>query len=88
MQSFQVINPALWRPGGNRQDPNDDRFMQMAVVKNNLGPLERYKFHWDGPTGTIRNLTPDEEFQLEDLLSRIEEEKREEDNNGFKNGTL
>lgn len=79
----------LWRPGANRGVPEDDKFVQMAIVKNNMGPLERYKFHWTGRTGDIRNLTNEEEYQLQRLLDRIEKEKADsEEGFGGKRKTL
>jgi replicative DNA helicase len=73
----------LWRPGANKDDKSLDKFIQASVVKNNLGPLERFKFGWDGKTGNIRSLTREERRELEELIEKNKVEKEESKENGF-----
>jgi replicative DNA helicase len=75
----------LWRPGANKDDKSKDRFLQASVVKNNLGPLERFKFGWDGKTGNIRSLTREERAELEQLIeeNKVEKEANKETGFGF-----
>lgn len=80
-QDLRVIM-TMWRPGFNPTDMSDDKFASIAVVKNNIGGLGQYDFSWDGITGSLRELTNDERFILDDLLKRIEEQKAMERMNG------
>lgn len=76
-QDCRVIM-TMWRPGFNPKDMSDDRYASIAVVKNNMGTLGQFDFNWDGLSGRIRDLTNDEKYCLDELLQRIEEEKKAE----------
>lgn len=75
-QDLRVIF-SIWRPGALA---GDDRFMEMAVVKNNMGPQSKFQFSWDGPRGIIKPLDRAGELALEALRERIENEEAEEQN--------
>jgi len=69
----------LWRPMMKVDDPKLDKYMSVAIVKNNLGQLGKFDFMWDGLTGQIRSMTPDERNQYELVLQRIQDEKQAEE---------
>lgn len=68
----------LWRPGFNPKTMEDDKYMSIAVVKNNMGRLGQYDFAWDGLSGHLRDLSEDERYALQDLSTRLEEERASE----------
>lgn len=70
-QSFRIIM-SLWRPFYNPKDFSQDHFMQMAVLKNDLGELNEFVFGWDGPKGEISELTTE---QKDDFWQLLEEKK-------------
>jgi replicative DNA helicase len=78
-QSARIIL-SLWRPFYTPQTREYDRYMQMAVLKNDLGELTEFAFNWHGPTGTISEL---EDFQYEELDQLLDKKAREKD--GSKN---
>ena len=54
-----------WRPGFNPDNDNiDDKYVSIAVVKNNMGPVGKYDFVWDGVSGRIREMSGDEEVDF------------------------
>lgn len=69
------------RPGYNPQDPDNDKFLNIACLKNRMGPLFSLDFAWEGFTGTIGKMS-DEDYEL---LKRIRDNKKEADssNNGW-----
>lgn len=77
-QDCRVIM-TLWRPGFNPEDSDYDEFACIAVVKNNMGRLGRYDFHWNGVRGKIRELTPHEAKELKALEKRKADEKEQDD---------
>lgn len=77
-QDLRVIM-TMWRPGFNPKDMSDDKFTSIAIVKNNMGPLCQMDFHWEGVSGKIRSLNPDERFELDELRERIVQQKKEDD---------
>jgi hypothetical protein len=54
-QSFRGII-SLWRPFYTPQTAAHDKYMQMALLKNDLGELNTYDFGWDGKRGNIYEL--------------------------------
>lgn len=68
------------RPGNTSRTTEDDNFFCIDVVKNRMGPLMAADFHWSGLRGEIRDLTPDEKYQLADLRERKKNDKAEERN--------
>lgn len=51
-QSFRSII-ALWRPFFTPSLKHMDRFLEMAILKNDLGELNKFIFSWVGKTGAI-----------------------------------
>ncbi len=60
--SAQVIT--MHRPGFDPKHPEDDNFITLTVVKNRMGNLGTFDYHWEGVRGTIRELSHEEEATL------------------------
>lgn len=83
-QSFRSI-VSIWRPFFTPETKLDDRFMQMAILKNDLGELELFNFGWEGKRGRIFELTIEQEEELKQLLKDKERSKNvEDDDDGWK----
>lgn len=57
----------LHRPGFDPKNPSDDNFISLTVVKNRMGSLGSFDYHWEGVRGSIRELTSDEQNTLKTL---------------------
>lgn len=83
-QSFRSII-AIWRPFFTPETAADDKYMQMAILKNDLGEQGLFNFSWNGKKGEIKELTEEEEadmnYKLQQKATREAGEK--EDNNGW-----
>lgn len=66
---------SVWRPGFSARNPQNDRFMSMAVLKNRMGGLSQFDFKWNGLTGTITDLDHGDEHDLKDLRDAKTAEK-------------
>lgn len=75
-QSFRSII-SLWRPFYTPDWSYLDDYMQIAILKNDLGEIGMNTFGWKGKTGDIFELTQTEKEQFDKLL--------EEKNNAEKN---
>lgn len=75
-QSFRSI-VSIWRPFYTPEWSHLDNYMQMAILKNDLGEIGMETFGWRGKTGDIYELTQTEKEIFEKLL--------EEKNNAEKN---
>lgn len=65
--SAQVIT--MHRPGFDPKYPEDDNFITLTVVKNRMGTLGTFDYHWEGVRGTIRELSHEEQ----ETLKRVRE---------------
>lgn len=54
-QSMRIIL-SLWRPFYNPKTFENDKYMKMAVLKNDLGELSEFTFKWNGPRGEISEM--------------------------------
>ncbi len=70
---------SMHRPGYNPKDPSNDKYVTFTILKNRMGMLGSYDYAWDGLTGTIRQLTEEEEYDLKKLREKIEREREIED---------
>lgn len=68
----------LWRPGFNPENNSRDKFISMAVVKNNMGSVGQFDFTWNGPNGAIDELDYQGRLQLKQLLEEKAAEKNKE----------
>ena len=69
----------LWREGYNPKHVDDDRYISFAVVKNRFGSLWEGDFGWEGCTGNINELSPEQEDELTDFRKRKKEQKMAEE---------
>lgn len=77
-QSMRIIM-SLWRPFYNPKTFTDDKFMQMAVLKNDLGELCEFAFNWTGSKGEISEL---EDFQREEFEAMLRSKTAKEEKGG------
>lgn len=75
-QSFRTI-VSLWRPFYNIKTFKDDKYMQMAVIKNDLGELGEWSLAWNGKKGEITELEQGQLIEFEDLIQKQAQEKAE-----------
>ena len=66
-QSFRSII-SIWRPFFTPKTKHLDKFLEMAILKNDLGELDHFKFNWDGKTGSITTPSEEAEVMYEDYL--------------------
>lgn len=66
---------SIWRPFYTPETKELDKYMQMAILKNDLGELDLFNFNWHGRTGKITNMTEEQEDTLRRLLKEKEEKK-------------
>lgn len=80
-QAFRIIM-SLWRPFYNPKSFKDDKYMQMAILKNDLGELDEFAFKWNGPKGEIYEFeTEEERYEFEQMLKA--KENVQEDKSGY-----
>lgn len=72
-QSFRSII-SIWRPFYLPVMKDHDKFLEMAILKNDLGELDHFIFGWTGKTGDIKEL---ESWELEEYDRLIEMKKAE-----------
>ncbi len=75
-QSFRSIL-SIWRPFFTPDTPEKDKFMQMAILKNDLGELKTFDFAWNGKLGSIEELEDSQRRDLERWLEEKNETKKE-----------
>lgn len=77
-QAFRQIL-SIWRPGYHPEMNHMDKFLKMAILKNDLGNLATLPFKWNGKKGQIDELQ-DHEYeelkQLEEMLKSKDDDKR------------
>lgn len=66
-QSYRNII-SLWRPGYNPNLTEYDHFMELAILKNDLGELGKTVMHFDGAKGRVRPLEDFEHEEYKELL--------------------
>lgn len=73
-QSFRSII-SIWRPFFTPEDKDKDNYMQMGVLKNDLGELGIYNFNWNGKKGEIKEMTEEQEGYFMQLLKEKDAKK-------------
>lgn len=73
-QSFRSII-SIWRPFFTPELKDNDKYLQMAILKNDLGELNKFNFGWDGRRGEIWELTEEGEDELNELITEKERKK-------------
>jgi hypothetical protein len=81
-QSMRIIM-SLWRPFYNPKSFENDRYMQMAVLKNDLGELCEFAFNWNGPKGEISEMEDFQRQEFEQLLAAKASANGEKSNSGL-----
>jgi hypothetical protein len=76
-QSFRSI-VSIWRPFFNPETFENDKYMEMAILKNDLGELGKNAFGWEGKTGDIYELTGTDREKLAALLKEKANSKKED----------
>lgn len=79
-QAFRII-VSLWRPFYNPKDFSEDNYMQMAVLKNDLGELCELDFGWNGKRGMILEIEDEQKDNLHRLIA--EKQAKKGDTGGF-----
>lgn len=75
---------ANWRPGFSPMDNNvDDKFASISILKNNMGPVGKYDFAWDGISGRTRIMTVDEENDLKRVVDAANTRKAMKSDDGY-----
>lgn len=69
----------MWRPGFSPKNPDDDRFLTIAVVKNRMGQLATFDFSWEGLTGSLDDLDDEQQGELNELRKKKALEKAASD---------
>lgn len=80
-QCFRSII-SIWRPFFTPEHKKDDRFLQMAILKNDLGELDLFDFGWSGKKGDIWEISEEEKAELDQLLEAKKQKKAEEKGSG------
>lgn len=57
-----------WRPGFNPENNEHDRFSAIAVVKNNMGPVGKYDFRWNGLSGRLEDMDEADYEELDGVV--------------------
>ena len=73
-QSFRSIL-SIWRPFFNPEWSEHDKYMKMAILKNDLGELDVFNFGWNGKRGDIWELAEEGEAELDRLMKQKEQAK-------------
>jgi len=81
-QDSRVIM-TLSRPGYNPKDQSRDRYASISVVKNNMGGLCQIDYKWEGVTGLLTDMNPEDKADLKELRDEIAKAKAEERNGYF-----
>lgn len=76
-QSFRVIL-GIYREGFDPMYPEDDRFLTVNVLKNDLGEPCSMDFSWHGKTGVISEITDEEQSELKTLRKVIAQESKDD----------
>lgn len=73
-QSFRAII-SIWRPFFNPETKDKDKYLEMAIIKNDLGELGKFVFGWKGRTGDISQLDSVELLQYKQWMQEKDEKK-------------
>ena len=68
-QSFRMIL-SIYREGFNPRNPDEDRYLTVNVLKNDLGETASFDFSWNGKRGEISEIDEMERLDLEDIRKR------------------
>jgi hypothetical protein len=77
-QSLRMIL-SVYREGFDPRHPQDDRYLTINVLKNDLGETNSFDFLWEGKRGKIYEASPED---LDDL-DAIRKRRKQEDSEGW-----
>ena len=83
-QSFRGI-VSLWRPFFTPLTKDMDKFMEMAILKNDLGELDNFKFNWVGKTGAITECSEEDLALYEEYMTKKKTMDGSNDKNSYDN---
>lgn len=66
---------SLWRPFFTPEFKENDKFMEMAILKNDLGELGKFCYKWEGKTGNISYMSDEDNMDYNAWI--IEKTKKE-----------
>lgn len=75
-QSFRIVM-GIYREGFDPQVPENDKYLTLNILKNDLGETASLDFAWHGKRGEIEEL---DEYQKVDLAELRRSKKKPEDN--------
>jgi len=81
-QDFQQVKSVLKKKNREGYDPtnvDNDKFLTINILKNDLGEPGSFDFHWNGKRGEISELNQIEMEHLHKLRAKLESEKDEDD---------
>jgi hypothetical protein len=70
---------SVYREGFDPRHPQDDRYLTINVLKNDLGETNSFDFLWEGKRGKIYEASPED---LDDL-DAIRKRRKQEDSEGW-----
>jgi hypothetical protein len=76
-QAFRAII-SIWRPFFNPEWAEYDKFLKMAILKNDLGELDVFNFGWSGKKGDIWELTEEGVEEME-RIQKMKDQKKADD---------
>jgi hypothetical protein len=79
---------SIWRPFSSPEMSQEgrDNFIELAILKNDLGECGTFKYKWEGKTGSILSLPAEAEAEYRDSMERrkqLERERNGETENDF-----
>lgn len=77
-QSFRIAL-GIYREGFNPENSENDRFLSINILKNDLGESGRMDFSWDGRRGEIDEIASNEEEDLDALRRQLKMAKSGDD---------
>jgi replicative DNA helicase len=77
-QSCRIVM-GIYREGYNPEKQDTDKYLTLTVLKNNMGKLAKVDAGFNGETGDIYKLTPNDRLELKKLRKQKEVKKETED---------
>ena len=74
---------SMHRPGFDPQYVEDDKFLNITVLKNRMGQLGSYDFNWDGLRGQITEMNSEDRATLKTLREQVSIRKKAKDEKPF-----
>lgn len=74
---------SIWRPFSSPEMAKQgyDKFLEVAILKNDLGELDMFKYGWHGKTGTITGLPEEADIQYKEFMDIKKQMEASKNNN-------